>query len=359
MHRWFALASLVGATAGTVAVFAAEEPTVTEVNQPAMAMHSAVRGLTLISPTSLGTCSAQVHDRYVVTGPDGLPYRTWHPQVVPVDAANPSGPTCRFGHEHGDDPATSLADPTPPLFGYAAAAGGMWEPHEGFKMFVVNRGTTNDEGRTARASTRIMAHMGTGGAPRFNLRHHSFEFDLVAPDGHEVHVQGMADTGLVGSICQRDRSLRNATSADDVGRTIVVTPGNGCDSTGSLYEIWLFKFNVGAALVHASTAVFDPITVMNPNDLTVSVRTEDAYPLFGAQRGCNREAYHGPVYWYNASGPATFHTDANGRRVAAGTPGSLEQFVSRHNDIGIPMNHDQTLMKLHRPTCGAGLSTQN
>jgi hypothetical protein len=46
-------------------------------------------------------------------------------------------------------------------------------------VFVVNRGTTNDEAH-GDERTRIMAHMGTGGPLRFTQRHHTLEFDLVA-----------------------------------------------------------------------------------------------------------------------------------------------------------------------------------
>jgi hypothetical protein len=312
--------------------------------------------LDAVKPEILGTCSPAVHDRFVALGPDGRRYRTWHPQVVPLDAANPGGPNCRFAHEHGDDPSTSLADPTPPLFGYLAAMHGMEEPHEGFKVFVINRGTTNDEGRTATTSTRVMAHMGTGGPRRFTLRHHTLEFDLVSPTGHEVHVQGMADTGLAGSICQRDRSLSDTDRSNDVGRTFVVAPGAGCDAGGSLYEIWQFTLDVGAATVIASTAVFDPITVLTPSNTATAVPTVTAYPRFGAQQGCDRESYHGPVYWYRGTGPNRFFTDVMGNPLppdaAAGT--AVEQWVSNHTDIGIPMNHDQSQMKLRSAHCAVG-----
>ena len=357
VRGWWIL-PVVLATAGiSAAVVAAQVTSMDRADAPAVAVQPAVRGLTEISTSSLGTCPATTHDRYTVAGPDGRAYRTWHPQVVPIDT--PGGPTCRFGHEHGDDPASSLADSSPPLFGYVATAAHMVEPHEGFKVFVINRGTTNDEGRTATTSTRLMVHMGTGGAARFTLAEHTMEFDLVAPDGHEVHVQGMADTGLAGSICQRDRSLGNANPADDVGRTVVVARGNGCDAVGSLYEIWTLQLDVGAAHVIASTAAFDPITVMNPADRTVAIRTVVAYPQFGTQFGCNRESYHGPVYWYNATGPTRFYTDGHGNLVGEGSPMAIEQYVSRHADIGIPMNQDQHIMKLHRATCGPGLAAQN
>lgn len=334
-------------------------PSLDAVPAPAAATQPAARGLQTISAASLGTCTAAVHDRFVLTGPDGMPYRTWHPQTVPVDPGNPTGPTCTFGHEHGDDPTTSRADPTLPLFGYISRLGQMDEAHEGFKVFVINAGTTNDEGRTALASTRVVAHMGTGGARRFNERHHSLEFDLIGPGGHEVHVQGLADTGLAGSICQRDRSLADSNPANDVGRTVVVTKGNGCDAVGSLYEIWTFTLNVNSAVVIVSTAVFDPITVMNPADLTTGVRTGVAYPAFGEQHGCNRESYHGPVYWYNDAGPTNFYTDAHGIPTTPGWYGAVPQYVSRHHDIGILMNQDQQQMKLHRSTCAPGLAFQN
>lgn len=325
----------------------------------AAATQVARRGVVTVPQSSLGTCTPAIHDRYVATGPDGNVYRTWHPQIVPIDAADPTGPACTFAHEHGDDPSTSLADPSPPLFDYAARRNGMEEAHEGFKVFVVNRGTTNDEGRTATTSTRIVAHMGTGGAKRFIERFHSLEFDLVAPDGHEVHVMGMADTANAGSICDRDASLATPTHDDDIGRSVVVVPDVGCDAHGSLYEIWQFELNVGQATVIASTAVFDPITVLDPNDPGMAVLTMSAYPQFGPQFGCNREAYHGPVHWYNASGPMTFWTDPMGMPTDADADGALQQFVSNDDDIGIPMNQDQSQMKLRSSSCAPGLGTKN
>jgi hypothetical protein len=83
------------------------------------------------------------------------------------------------------------------------------------------------------------------------------------------------------------------------------------------------------------------------------------YPQFGPQFGCDRESYHGPVYWYDAAGPIRFWTDAMGEPVAAGSIGAIEQFVSAHDDIGIPMNQTQSQMKLHRSTCAPGLGTRN
>ncbi len=52
-----------------------------------------------------GECSQATHDRYWVRGRDGQIYRTWHPpSAVDVETGEP----CHFGHEHGDDPRTSV-----------------------------------------------------------------------------------------------------------------------------------------------------------------------------------------------------------------------------------------------------------
>ena len=302
------------------------------------------------APVAGQLCPAWVHDRNTTVAPDSLTYPTWHPQVDPEFG-------CYFDHEHGADPRTSLADPSLPAFGYINAFVHQdhiaHEPHNGFKVFVVNKGTTNDEGRTATVSTRIVAHMGTGGPARFDNQFHSLEFDLVANDGHYVHVQGMADTGGVGSICNSPRQ----------GKTVMILPGLGCDRD-SPYEIWQFKLNIGGKVtVLVAAAVFDPITVMNPADHTQLLYTAEVFasraneaPFMPPFAGCDRESYSGPVYWYNQGGSTVYYTDPMGMIVNAGP---LKQEVSAHKDIGIPMNQDQTQMKLRVNFCAPGLGPKN
>ncbi|HEU4743345.1 MAG TPA: hypothetical protein VFS50_17275 [Meiothermus sp.] len=182
-------------------------------------------------------------------------------------------------------------------------------------------------------------------------------FDLVADGGRRVSLQGLADTKLAGSICQRDATLNDGDPGNDIGRTVVTLPGTGCD-LGSLYEIWTFSLEVGKATAIVSTAVFDPITAMDPADRSRLTLSKDAYPSAGDPKGCDREAYHGPTYWYNGSGPTIFYTDAYGK-----TGGTLRQEVSNHSDIGIPMAHradgDLNQFKYHRPTCGSGIGAKN
>lgn len=289
---------------------------------------------------TLGTCSQAIHDKYYVIGPDGKKYRTWHP------AKDSSG--CTFGHEHGDDPRTSVANSTLPAFGYIGNLAGDVEPHSGFKIFVANAGTVNDEGRKAIHNTRIVFHMGTGGVKRYTESHHSLIYDMTAGDGsgRYFHIQGMADTGGIGSICANPRQ----------GRTVMVT--EGCN-TVSPYEIWELKLSIGDKLTAiASTAAFDPILKMDPNDKTKVVYTVNDK----SYHGCNRESYHGPIYWYNNNGSKTYTTDVFGN---ISNSGILKQEISlTSTDFSKPVAYNATndglsQFKIKRNQCVTGLGLKN
>jgi len=319
-----------------------------------------VQGMQPVNPLLLGTCTAAIHDRYVVQV-NGITYRTWHPQVVPIDISNPNGPTCTFAHEHGDDYRTSLANNTPPAFERIGQLAGFNEPHEGFKVFVQNAGVINNDGRTALTSNRLVVHMGTSGAARFYTQYHSMILDVVAPDGHFVHVQGLADAGGVANICANPRA----------SKTAMAVPGADLCQPPSDYEIWSMQFSVIGAngtIVTAlgSPAVFDPISLFNPLDvpgvhplyLTKNYAAQNKVFGLGPWKGCKREAYVGPVYWYNASSEQTmFTTDAYGHVVA---DGPLTQSVSNNSGLGIPMATDfgmtpvQSQFKLSSNHCSDG-----
>src|SRR5439155_3864748 len=175
---------------------------------------------------------------------------------------------CFYGHEHGADPRTANADNTMPAFGYAAALMNMTEPHVGFKVFIINAGDIS-EGGASTADYRIVFHMGTAGAGRFDQRLHSLEYDYVARDGtgRYAHVYGMADTGpaeLNGSTCNNPRK-----GAKDFSTVGCLDP----------YEIWNnVNFRImdpsdpyqaldqARAGLTFSAAVFDPITTRDPAD---------------------------------------------------------------------------------------------
>lgn len=314
----------------------------------------------------LGTCTAEVHDRYTVNGADGATYRTWHPQAVD----DGRGGRCRFAHEHGDDPSTSRVNPAPPAFGYVGRHGGHDEAHEGFKVSIANAGEVNDEGRVMLGDSRVVFHMGTGGPRRFSVRHHSAHVDVRLPGGPRLSVQGMFDTGSVGSICERDRSLGDADPSNDVGRAVVTVPGTNC-ALGSPYEIWQGRFDVTrddgsvAATAFANLAVFDAITALDPTRPSARLLIRDVFadrsgeaPFMGPFHGCEREAYHSLGHLYNERSTTVYFTDAVGR-----PGGSLRQEVSADSAVGTPMASDGagtlSQFKLRRSQCAPGLGELN
>lgn len=310
-----------------------------------------------VNPEILGDCSTAVHDRYVTKGPDGNTYRTWHPVTVPVDANNSNGTKCSFAHEHGEDPSHSNIYQGAVPFNYVANQIGMDEPHQGFKCFVANAGQRNDEGRSNLHNSYFCMHMGTGGPARFTEQFHSLEGHVKTNDGRSMDVQVMADTGGVGSICDTPRQ----------GKTVLTL---GC-TVGSAYEIWENKARITngnntIGTFIASTAVFDPITVMDRSDKSkkISVADSIANSIFqfntgrNGYHGCDREAYHGPMYWTNSSGTTTYMTDAYGKVSANGT---LKQQISNSNTGGsyVVTNDGQSQFKLRKNECAPSLGLLN
>jgi hypothetical protein len=305
----------------------------------------------IVDAAILGTCSAATHDKWVVDGGDGYRYRTWHPQT------DPSG--CIYAHEHGDNPA-SMRDAeiasSPVRFGYIGRRHpmpnephGHEEPHEGFKVFIANVGDVNDEGRVNRAYSRSVFHMGTGGPRRFGMQMHSAEIRVVHPEfGLKAFTQLMMDTGGLGRVC--DPRVPGATK--DV---IALDHEQVCGAKlGSGYEIWRTEGSVrapgGREVYHAFAhpAVFDPITVLNPTNPTELVYAWDPRVMairrhnddWSVNRGCDRESYAQPGYWYNAGGPTIYYTDAMGQPSAATNPLALRQTISASNSVGAPTTAD-------------------
>jgi hypothetical protein len=279
-----------------------------------------------VTPTVVAgaECPAWVHNQYTTIGPDGATYPTWHPATDPTYG-------CWYAHEHGDDPRLSLANPALPAFGYIGLQAGDIEPHTGFKIFVQNAGSINEDGRTLAHHSRLVVHMGTSGPARFVTRFHSLQFDFkeVGGSGHEAHVMGMADTFAASSICE-----------PRLPKTVMVLPG--LCHTDSPYEIWSTRLRVGVTggnyrfETNTAWGVFDPIGIMDPADPTRLLLMRDYYPQYGNNPvGAKREGYSCPCYYANGTGGGlvTFRTDAYGVAVANGP---LLQTVSRHTDLGVP-----------------------
>lgn len=322
------------------------EPTATHVHPtdtPTMAPTAAAT-VTATPPAQAGQeCPAWVHATHVTTGPDGNTYPTWHPSIDPTYG-------CYFAHTHGDDPRTSSVIQTMPAFGYVnavAIAGGqpyMPEAHAGFKVFNFECGEAGDQGNN-RIASRFVMHMGSSGTMRYTMAFHSIEYDAAACDGSwQVALKGMGNFGSgipIGDVCDDPRQG---------GRDFSTL---GCVEAGKpelAYEIWGGHFSVrrpgefdelfqSRAYVQLVPALFDPVTTVNPDDLTQVIYTADVVypnqfdPL--SQRspfqGCLQETYQGPLSLNNRNRPTRYITDVFGviqPDAIEGDPGTLVQFIS-------------------------------
>lgn len=324
-------------------------------------------------PISGQLCPKAVHDAVLTFGPNGKPYPTWHP-AVDVSTG------CFFGHEHGADPSTSAANSSPVAFGYVADVAGKVEPHEGYKVSVVHYLTPGDQGPSP-ADYRIVHHTGTGRTGRYLAQFHTMDnYDYVARDGtgRYFHIMGVSDThptALNGSTCSVPR-----TQGKDFSTL-------GCADP---YEIWN---NVSFSIIHPSQigsgpnvnrlsasfapAVFDPITTVNPADLTQLLYTQQVRgdPRFHTTKdangnwiwapqvhsplspnayylGCRREVYGGPNYFVNAQGLDTYTTDAYGLVDPTGN-GPLVQ------RIGLVSTQLNDIVKVRQDYCDPGIRSPN
>lgn len=381
--RRYGLATLVAVTIGAALLSAQTQWTVTAVNPdgtvtlkgtgtlaqgqvvtvtPVVTQPASNLWSTPVDAESLGTCSAAVHDRYVLDGGDGWRYRTWHPQ------RDPSG--CVFGHEHGDDPAkmTNAEIAKAPIrFGEIARRmpsaeepQGHAEAHEGYKVFIAVPGDRNDEGRFNRVFSRSVFHMGTGAPRRFVVRHHSAQIRLIHPEfGLKAFTNLMMDTGGTGAVCDP----RKPAPVKDV-----VQLQSPC-KLNSFYEIWTTQQSVmaGTREVYravATPAVFDVLTVLNPANPSETVyawdRRVDAILRFPGNdrswhRGCDRESYAQPGSWHNAGGRTTYITDAMGKPSTSSNPLHLVQEISAHEIVGVAASSDgNSAFKRRVNYCGQG-----
>lgn len=333
------------------------EPTATHIHptstpsQPGPTATPVPGGVTFpaVNPLILGSCSAEVHDRYAVIGPDGNKYRTWHPITVPVDASNPGGAKCSFAHEHGDQPNTS--GPLP-AFGYSAAIHGMFNEiaaHAGFKVFSHYANGTSGMGgpesdyRGLAIDFTVTIHQGSAGRGRLTESMHSLEF-WSRYQNRETHIYVMANTGAL--------SGKGCGSGQDVSGRIVV------DTCAPQYETWGFSANVaGAWGVFMIAAVTNPMNHMSGTapcaDATCSnitlvstsenvcgdqiVACDNRLPFGKHERGLenfwlgNQRTIHEPDWiWTNGGGAEFFCTDAMGMRMDCG-PNTIRQQVATVN----------------------------
>jgi hypothetical protein len=131
------------------------------------------------------------------------------------------------------------------------------------------------------------------------------------------------------------------------------------------YEIWstqqIVRFQGREVYrAFATPAVFDPITVFNPANPTELVYANDPrvaaiknFPDdWSKNRGCERESYAQPGYWYNGSGRTVYYTDATGGELAPTDPMALKQEISASDSISAPATTDGLVQfKMRRSYC--------
>ena len=319
-----------------------------------------------VDPDVLGDFTAAEHDNFTVSGGDGFRYRVWHPQCPVIQ----NGVLRCYAHEHGDDPATigdawvkSMWDGR---FGYAARRykhhpgepDGHLEAHEGFKVFVANKGDTNDEGRVNRTWTLAYVHMGTFRPGRFNTEPHSGSLasrhDFPGDQEMRLKFHLLLETGGTDVVCdpRHDAPIKD-----------VMALGSRC-LLNSPYEIWGMTQTIreaGAsqeiARVFQTPASFRPVTVLNPANRTEVVYADDprvaAIKRFPGDNWSGfkddvRETYAQNPYLYTGNRTTDIYwTDPTGLVVPSTDPNAIQQYVQRGiNRISLPSTQDNLQFKM-------------
>jgi hypothetical protein len=229
-------------------------------------------------PTTRDTCTVAIHDRFSVVGPDGKRYPTWHPPTY----TNPAtGETCTFGHEHGDDPATSdiapwvaehlaaagYANYAGVPFGLAAEAlnayadahpGTAWrsEDHDGSKVDVRNdvRLLGADGGALGVTCDYLtVVHQGSHSPDALSNNAHELLYATRCDDGTQListTLSRFGDPGFYERSCDpatRIKTTNNGYPDGDGAREIpdrecvernVLVPAGRTTSAWALYEKW-------------------------------------------------------------------------------------------------------------------------
>lgn len=322
----------------------------------------------LVDPDVLGDFTAAEHDAWTVDGGDGFRYRVWHPQCPVIQ----NGVLRCYAHEHGDDPATAgdawVRSQWDGRFGYAARRykhhpgepDGHLEAHEGYKVFVANKGDTNDEGRVNRTWTLASFHMGSYRPGRFNTQHHSGSLasrhDWTGEPEMRLKFHLLLDTGGIGIVCD-DRATQPVKDVIQINAPCKVQ---------SPYEIWSATQTIreaGAsqeiARVFQTPAVFDSVSVFNPLNPTELVLAWDprvadskVFPNdWSHHKGMVRETYAQNPYFYTGNRTTDIYwTDPMGLVVPSTDPNAIQQYVqhglNRVGETGVKSTADNVQFKM-------------
>lgn len=287
----------------------------------------------LETPQPNAACPTWAHDQYMTQGHDGKLYRTWHPQIDPVY-------WCYFGHSHGSDPALFSGE-VPVTFNYYADKGHRNEPHEGFKVFVVN---------TDAYSLLLNVHLGSSEAARICARIHAYDIALADRQTGEVlaDLRLKADFGYTvaideNSVLYRLKSAEcpdMAALPDEVGGRVRI-PIAGTSG----YEPWNPSFT--GDLVGISNppvpVIDDPMTqVVVARSAAGSVALDPAG--FATYQGLRVTGQSGARHWLSfpggdvgrgfalraadAAATGVFYTDYRGLKLLGPSdPYAVRQFI--------------------------------
>jgi hypothetical protein len=191
-----------------------------------------------------------IHDSYKVKGPDGLWYPTWHPPVDPATG-------CRFGHEHGENPALAnsfaqvrdhyafvLPDGTKDIaesgipFGYVNQQMDAWtvanggtvpdrhEDHVGHKVSIANNfqiglnsPTHPDQYFYAGVTCNyiVKVHQGTHSKDAFQNNLHEILYNVACSDGHTINLDSMGEFGAPGQFTRQCDAQNDRTTIVQTG----------------------------------------------------------------------------------------------------------------------------------------------
>jgi hypothetical protein len=195
-------------------------------------------------PPKEGECSKEIHARFWVYGPDNKVYPTWHPPIDPATG-------CRFGHEHGHDPAGSDLAGESLAFGYVNEQLSPDDPqfrrdedHVGHKIEWVNNAVATAKNATtaidalpaigaqvsATCSLLIKVHQGTHSPDAFSNNLHELFYYIKCSDGSTLMWQGLTGFGSPGTI--RSSCRYDLGEAEDLQVNQAIMPPNSPDDAG-------------------------------------------------------------------------------------------------------------------------------
>jgi hypothetical protein len=305
------------------------------------------------TPVAGQPCPAWVHDRQTTTGPDGKQYPTWHPPVDPQYG-------CHFGHEHGDDPRTSVLfqEVGMPPFGYVNAVEGQRkEDHVGNKVYVVNDDTRG-------GSLLVKLHQGTHSADAFVNNLHELHYHYRNRDGRRLDIMILAAFGKSGEIrvgcgANGGQIVQTGAPTNAMGAGARVIPSSECFALPNIpYEDWLSGNHIttadGRELAYFDPhfAIFNPSRYFQPGQPNNVGRSVDRCRQLNGTisgecqavksnpsitwdspsspfKGEKREMYSNQTWITNAGGPNVWYCDPYGRNASTQPfPGSVAQYIS-------------------------------